>query len=156
MGREKAKKHDMPAGGALLLPLTMIRHPNWLRMSRDARALIVDLGSQYTGYNNGFLCCSMSLMKKRGWASSHTLRYAMLEAEYFGFLIRTQQGSRDHKPNLHALSWRRIDAKPGRELEVRPTLRAPDTWQQEKPAFVRPKAMKRAKREPPKAGKPVG
>lgn len=60
MGRKKENRFsDIGKEGALLLPNSLIRHPNMAMLSPYGVKLIVDLGTQYTGFNNGYLCASI-------------------------------------------------------------------------------------------------
>jgi len=129
MGRNKKASAwgEIDGGAAFVIPMTMLRHKNCTRLSAHANKLILDLARQYSGFNNGYLCASWSLMKAAGWKSSHTLQKATLEAEHYRIIVRTQQGGLN-RPNLHALTWRKIDEKPGKPLEMRPTLKPLDSW----------------------------
>jgi len=135
---------DIDGGSAFVIPYTLIRHPNYTRLSPYGHKLLADLSRQYTGFNNGFLCGSWSLMKDCGWRSNITLRTAVLECEHYGLLIRTQQGGRN-KPNLHGFSWRRIDEKVDHPLDRSPTTAPTNDWKDERPAFVRTAGKRKAK-----------
>ena len=135
---------DIDGGSAFVIPYTLLRHPNFTRLSPYGNKLILDLARQYSGFNNGYLCASRSLMRQCGWRSSVTLFTATLECEHYGLLVRTQQGGRN-KPNLHAFSWRRIDDKPGQPLERLPTTKPTDDWKQERPAFERTSGKRKVK-----------
>lgn len=141
---------DIDGGAAFIIPLTLLRHPNYIRLSHHSNKLLMDLARQYTGFNNGYLCASWSLMKQCGWHSTGTLQTAVLECEHYGLLIRTQQGGRN-KPNLHAFSWRRIDEKPGQPLDRLPTSKPTDDWKGERPVFIAPKRTPKARKRPPKS-----
>lgn len=128
---------DIDGGSAFVIPYTLLRHPNFTRLSPYGIKLLMDLARQYTGFNNGYLCASWSLMREAGWNSSHTLRKATLECEHYGLILRTQNGGLN-RPNLHAVTWRRIDEKPGRFLEVSPTLAPTDAWKEDREDFKMP------------------
>lgn len=145
MGRRKDKSawSELDGGASFALPLTLIRHRNFRRLSAHACKLLFDLGTQYTGYNNGYLCCSWTLMKDMGWNSTHTLRAAMLELEHYRIILRTQQGGRN-RPHLHAFSFRKVDEKKGQELFVGPTLTPSNAWKHEAlPDFQLPDSKRR-------------
>jgi hypothetical protein len=126
---------DIDGKGALAIPMTLLRHPNMVNLSPFGHKLILDLGSQYTGFNNGYLCASWSLMAPLGWRSSFTLHKTVLELEYYGLAVRTQQGNLN-KPNLHAFTWRRIDEKPGHPLLIGPTSKPSNAWKEPRTKFV--------------------
>ena len=147
MGSKKKDNrwNDIDGGAAFMVPLTLLRHPNFIRLSPFAVKLLMDLARQFSGFNNGFLCASRSLMRECGWSSAATLQKAVEELEHYGLIIRTQQGGRN-RPTLHALSWRRIDDKPGRHLDVRPSIAPTDDWKQERPLFVRTQGKRKSPR----------
>jgi hypothetical protein len=138
MGSKKNKDsgwREIDGGMAFIIPLSLLRHPNLRRSSPYTCKLLFDLGTQYTGFNNGYLCASWALMQHQGWNSPTTLHKAVAEAEHYRFLERTQQGGKN-KPNLHALSWRKIDAKPGQPLELGPTFEPSNAWKLDQTPFV--------------------
>jgi hypothetical protein len=139
----------LPGGQTFVLPLVLLRHPNYRRLSPFGHKLIIDLACQFTGFNNGFLCTSFSLLKDQGWNSPMTLYKASCEIEHYRLIEKTQQGGMN-KPNLYAFTWRRIDEVKGRALDVQPTLQPSHAWKDEQPDFVfKPKT--RAKKQRPKA-----
>jgi hypothetical protein len=81
---------------------------NYKSLSPHAKALLLDFLGQFTGYNNGDLCCAWALMKERGWRSRTTVEKARAELERKGWIVRTLQGWRN-KPNLYALTIHKID-----------------------------------------------
>lgn len=139
---------DIRGGMAFVIPVALVRHPSYRLASPYVHKLIADLSTQYTGYNNGYLCAAWSLMRERGWRSRSTLEKACAEAEHYRILERTQQGGRN-RPNLYAFTWRRIDRVEGRKpLDVAPTLKPSDAWDAEIPPFTCKR--KNAKASPPR------
>lgn len=123
------------------MPLELLRHPNMAKASPYVHKLIHDLGTQYTGYNNGYLCCAWTLMGEQGWNSPTTLHKAMLECEYYGLIVRTQHGGLN-KPNLHGFTWRRIDEKPEKPLTISPTNAPSNAWKEVREKFTYEVPMK--------------
>src|SRR5690606_14767254 len=105
----------------------------------------MDLARQYTGFNNGYLCSAWALMKDAGWGSNNTVRQAMLELEHYGLIARTQHGGRN-RPNLHALTWRRIDHKKDQWLEVPQSTVPGNEWKLERDPYVRTAGKRKANR----------
>jgi hypothetical protein len=136
--------NDIDGGAAFLIPLTLFRHPNFVRLTPHGNKLLMDLCRQFSGFNNGFLCASWSLMQDAGWRSPSTLRVAMLELEHYRLIERTRQGGRN-MATLHAITWRRIDSKKDRQLDVQPTVAPSDAWKEDRPVF-NPTAKRRAKK----------
>jgi len=87
MARSKAYKDgkDKRDGGKFFaLPYVVLNGAAYLSLSAHGRMLLLDLLSQYNGNNNGDLCMAYSMMKLRGWRSTHTLQNAkkeLIEAE---------------------------------------------------------------------------
>jgi len=124
--REKAKGRR--SGKPFLrLPRDVIASQEFADLSGNAVKLLVNLGAQYRGNNNGDLTTAWSIMKKCGWKSKDTLYTAIYEVEEYGFIIRTKQGGMNIGPNLFALSWEPID-ECGGKLDIRSTRTAPNTW----------------------------
>jgi hypothetical protein len=133
-GKKPNRWEDIDGGSAFVIPLTLLHHPNFARLSPHGHKLIMDLARQYTGFNNGYLCASFSLLEDKGWASE-TLWRSTRECEHYGLLQRTQQGGRN-KPNLHAFTWRRIDYKKDRPpLDVVSSTKPSDLWKKEREPF---------------------
>ncbi|MDR7099341.1 hypothetical protein J2X04_001688 [Lysobacter niabensis] len=119
---------DIHGGMAFIIPVSLIRHPNYARLSPWAHKLLADLSTQYSGYNNGYLCAAWTLMRQRGWRSRTTLEKARTELEHFRVIERTQQGGRN-RPNLYAFTWRRVDELKGRpKLHVPKSIKPTDAW----------------------------
>jgi len=110
----------------LLLPRDMITSDAYYSLSSSAIKLLICLGAQYYGTNNGDLTTAWSIMKDRGWRSKETLQNAIKELENTGFIIRTRQGGRN-KCNLFALTWFPID-ECGGKLDVNSTRVASNNW----------------------------
>ncbi len=104
----------------------MLEHPNFYTLSATTVKLLIDIAGQYRGNNNGDLCATLSVMKKRGWNSNATITKHVKILIEKGFLIKTRQGGRT-KPSLYAITWEPINICGGK-LEVQPTKIAPNTW----------------------------
>jgi len=132
------------------IPYRILIHPNFARISPHAVKLLVDIGMQYMGANNGDLCATWSAMVKRGWRSKETLSDAIQELEAYGLIVLTQQGGRN-KPNLYALSWLLVDKS--KRPKFWKTNQIPGTWKAEVKNFIKPSAIRRAARKAQEAKK---
>lgn len=110
--------------GFLNLPNSMTSHPDFISLSGKAIKLLIDIARQYNGYNNGDLCCSMSLMKVRGWNSNDLLSRAIKELIEKNWIILTKCGGLHIGPSLYAITWQPID-ECGGKLDVLPTTSPP-------------------------------
>lgn len=115
-------------GSFLALPHALLNHPKYLSLSLIARALLVDIASQYKGKNNGDLCASPGIMIPRGWAKS-TLERKTYELTNAGFLQKTRQGGRCNKCNLYAITWQSIDDCNGK-LDITSTTTPNHLWKE--------------------------
>ena len=142
--RKDNRWNDIDGGKAFTVPYTLLRHPNFYRLSAYGHKLLMDLARQYTGFNNGYLCSSWALMSEAGWNSENTVRKAMRELEHYRLIERTRQGGRN-RANLHAFTWRRIDAKANDFLDVSQTMKPSDSWKEERPEFERTAGTRKAR-----------
>lgn len=111
----------------------VIQSENFRNLTSKAVKLLVDIGSQYRGINNGDLCASWTIMEEKGWKSRATLHAALNELLYYGFIVKTRQGGRN-RCNLFALSWDAIHDCDGK-LDVPPKTVPSNEWKEVKPLF---------------------
>src|SRR5882757_1282432 len=100
MGRAKrllaARKNGRTGGSFSTWPHACARSEHFTTLSVQAKALLFDFLGQFTGFNNGNLCCAFKLLKQRGWRSRATVEKARDELEHKGWIVQTQQGGRAH------------------------------------------------------------
>ncbi len=111
----------------------MLDHPNFFTLSTRAVKLLIDIASQYRGTNNGDLCATYSVLRKRGWTSNDQIQKGLNELLDRGWLIKTRQGRRPRVASLFAITWEPIDDCGGK-LEVPATKTAPNDWRQDPPS----------------------
>lgn len=90
--------------------------------------LLVDITSQYNGFNNGDLTAAWTIMQPKGWRSRDTLNKARKKLLEHGLIQVTRQGGR-HKPTLYAVTWQNINECKGK-LETSPTDRPSNRWKE--------------------------
>ena len=129
MKRSKVKGRS-EGGSFAALPHACLRHENFTALSPYAVKLLIDLYVSFNGTNNGDLCCTWSLMKKRGWRSESTLNNARKELLYYGWIICSRQGGRN-MASLYAVTFQSIDECNGK-LDVRETVASPGHWKESK------------------------
>jgi hypothetical protein len=137
---------EVDGGRAFIIPYTLLRHPNFMRLSPNAVKLIFDLARQYSGFNNGYMSAALSIMAPVGWKSETTIREAVKECEHYRLIVRTRRGGRN-RCNLYALTWHRIDEKPGKLdqfLDITPTLKPRNDWKEDRPIYVPPERKRKA------------
>lgn len=106
--------------GFFNLPKAMLNDPDYIALPHRAKSLLNDLGAQFNGRNNGDLCASITLMKKRGWKSRDQLSKAIKELLALNWIEQTRQGGLNMGPTLYAFTWQPIH-ECGGKLEVKPT-----------------------------------
>jgi hypothetical protein len=81
--------------------------------------LLLDIFAQYNGNNNGDLCAAYSMMKLRGWKSTHTLQNAKKELLNADLICETRKGARPNRASLYAVTWLALDDCNGK-LDITP------------------------------------
>ncbi|MGE4072164.1 MAG: hypothetical protein AB7E72_13420 [Lysobacterales bacterium] len=126
---------DIHGGQAFIIPVALLNHSNFRRLTPHAIKLLLDLARQYGGYNNGYLHAGWNRMRKDGWKSPTTLRSAMLELEHYGIISRTKQGGKN-SPSLHGFTFRAINAIKGKPLDAPHSPTPSNEWLKEQPIFI--------------------
>jgi len=121
--KHKGRKGSGPFFG---VPHSITDSKAYFSLNGWSAKLILDIGCQYNGHNNGDLCAPYSLMQHRGWNSPSTLNNALKELQEKGFITLTRQGGRN-RCNLYAVTWAAIDECKGK-LDVKPTSTPSNTW----------------------------
>lgn len=117
--------------GHLHLFSALLDSKDFRSLSNPGLRLLVALGRQYNGYNNGDLCAAMSLMKEWGFVSNQTLTRARRELLERNLIIQTRQGGLGIGPSLYALTWQPIDECNGK-LDVAATICPPRSFDESK------------------------
>lgn len=110
------------------LPWSIIQNEHFTKLSPIAKALFIDLAAQYNGFNNGDLCASWSVMKKRGWKSKATLQKAINELLSYGLIIMSRYGGKFNRiANLYAFTFLKIHECNGK-IQIKPTKAPLGAW----------------------------
>ena len=118
MARINHKQKQSFAG----IPRRIIEHSSFKSLSYSARSLLIQLGYQYRGKNNGNLVITFSILKD--WFGSNTTMYRARDSLYeAGFIVINayggQSGSGAKLPHLYALTWESIDPLDGHKNWMR-------------------------------------
>jgi hypothetical protein len=132
--RSREKHRGRKESGTFLrIPTDVLASPNFCALTAKAKALLLDIGARYKGFNNGNLASPWTWMKERGWRSKDTLHRALKELLQAGMIEQTRQGGL-HGPSLYAFTWLPIDECKGK-LDMAPTRVASGKWNHaQKPA----------------------
>lgn len=120
--KDTRKRGGLTYRGYLHIPNVVFHNSDFIHLSNRALKLLIDVAGQYNGYNNGDLCCSMSVLRKRGWNSNDMLTKAKKELIERNWIERTRSGGLNMGPDLYAITWQRID-ECGGKLDVNATTR---------------------------------
>ena len=101
----KAKNRD---GSFFAIPKVVLNHPDFLKMTWAAQALLIHMGAFYNGFNNGDLAIPLSIMRERGWWSG-TLQKAKAELIAYDWIRITRKGNKFYLPDLFAFTWKELD-----------------------------------------------
>lgn len=121
---KRKPKLDWGPKGAWVLPKALMEHPDFRELSPSATKVLMVLGSQYNGKNNGDLAATKTLLKPWGGMSDGTLCKALKQLRERNLITCTRHSYRrrdGQKCALYALTWLPIDPCPGKELEVKDT-----------------------------------
>jgi hypothetical protein len=125
LSRQKHKGRK-ETGTFLRIPTAVLTSPNCCALSMKAKALLLDIGARFNGFNNGDLAAPYSWMKLRGWKSKDTLHRALKELLEAGMIELTRQGGL-HGPSLYAFTWMAIEDCRGK-LDIAATRVASGKW----------------------------
>ena len=126
MTREKAKGRK-EGGRFFALPATVLNSPQLRGLSGSGTRVLLMLGEQYNGKNNGDLEATFNTAKKWGIGSQETLSRALADLMARELIIRTREGAfvnPGRKCALYALGWHPIDECKGK-LDIAPTNAPP-------------------------------
>lgn len=110
--------------GHFAIPSCVLNHPDFIGLSGKAIKLLIDIGGQFNGRNNGDLSCARNVMRARGWTSNSVLEGALRELLEADLLVQTKTGGRGIGPHLYALTWQPIHECSGK-LDLSATGKKP-------------------------------
>ena len=144
MVRSYAKAKGRRESGAFVpLPCSVLDHPNFINLTAKGTRLLIDLCSQLRfkqggPTNNGDICATISVLKKRGWSSSESLDYAIKELLHYEFILLTRRGDRK-RCHLYGLTWWAVNECDGKIDSGIPTRVPLGNWRILKEKWQRPK-----------------
>ena len=112
------------------MPAYVLEGDCFAQLSPRAVKLLIDLGTQYRGNNNGDFQMSWKHMQTRGWKSKQQLYLARDELVESGFIVVSRQGGKN-RCSLYALTFFAIDECDGK-LDIPETRVAPNDWRKPK------------------------
>jgi hypothetical protein len=124
MPRKISKNKSIVYKGFFHLHKPLLDCEDFISLKGNSIKLLIDIGRQYNGYNNGDLCAAMSIMKKYGWNSNQQLSKSLKDLLARNLIVLTKQGGLNMGPNLYAITWQPIHECRGK-LDVEPTTLSP-------------------------------
>ena len=112
----------------------MLQHLNFRRLSPRAVKLLMNVSASYSGFNNGDLAVTLTVMGPFGWKSNDQLRKALSELMHYGFLVKTRQGGRNLCSLYYALGWYAIDHCKGKHDAIDHCKGKPDAMETPRPS----------------------
>ena len=135
----KDGKNKREAGQYLALPMAVLRSPCFHALSPKAVKLLLDMGSQYNGKNNGDLSAAWKIMSAKGWRSEATLNKAKKELLGKGFLFEMRKGRLPNLCSLYAITWFAIDPSDKYDIELKAYPYG--AWKRGGPSSIRPRLV---------------
>jgi hypothetical protein len=137
--RKKSKDSgwkEIKGGQAFVVPVALLNHENFARLSPHACKLLLDLGRQFNPKANGYLHAGIKLMRQYGWKSAHTLQSARDELEHYGIIVKTVQGGKN-SPSYYGFTFRSITERRERPFnQVLPVMQPSNNWERTTGAFA--------------------
>lgn len=135
----KPRSKQSYVGGFLLLPHALLTCPKFRALSSSGVKLLVDIGSQYNGKNNGDLCAAWKVMHPKGWRSEATLDKAKKELLASGFIALTRAGRLPNLCSLYGITWQPLN--PNSKLDIGPNGFPVGAWFELPPQKVKKNAI---------------
>ena len=88
-------------------------HPDYLALSKTARAFLWDMCRQHNGRNNGNLSAAPGIMGRMGWDKKTALR-CRKELEAHNWIAVTRYPRSKREPILYRLTWLDLDTWTGK------------------------------------------
>jgi len=133
VGYAKKKGRSESKGAYFGIPKTVMNHSNFYRLSGNATKLLLWLGKQFNGFNNGDLSATWSQVQNYGFRSKSTLAESRAELLHYRMVIIARHGG-TNKPTLYALSWIPIHECNGK-LDIDVTKTPCGGWKEIQPEY---------------------
>jgi hypothetical protein len=108
------------------LPTALLCCPKFRTLSGSGVKLLLDIGSQYNGKNNGDLSAAWRVMHPKGWKSEATLNRAKQELLAAGFIAETRKGRLPNLCSLYGITWQPLN--PDKKLDIGPNGFPAGAW----------------------------
>lgn len=113
--------------GAFVLPKTLMNHPDFRGLPYSAVKVLMVLGHQFNGRNNGDLAASHSMLQEWGGMAESILSKSLKVLQDNNLIVKTRtnyKGKAGARCALYALTWWPIHECKGKNLELEPTQKA--------------------------------
>ncbi len=101
------------SGTFVALPHAVIDSKAYRGLSVHARAFLIDVARQFSGFNNGSLLASRAQMAPLGWKSNDMLTKCTKELIEAKLLHMTVMGRRPNRAAWFAVTWQKLDKLDG-------------------------------------------
>jgi hypothetical protein len=113
----RTQKDKRVGGGYLCLPWQVLNSAAYRSATHTERSLLIDIGRQYSGNNNGMLVSCMKYLRGLGWNSHDTVTRNLRHLIERGLLMETRKGGFPNKAAWHALTWYDLDVMHGLDID---------------------------------------
>ena len=117
--RNKTLKKNREDGAYNAISHQFLRSQTLRSLTPKANKLLLDMLSQFNGFNNGDICITWKLMRQRGWRSKDTLNKARKELLDMGVIEIARRGGLN-RASLYALTLFAVNECKGK-LDITPT-----------------------------------
>ncbi len=132
MADKRAKHTGRKGNGKFLgIPHHVLESPAYNALDGWSVKLLVDIGKQYTGFNNGDLNAAYSQLKEQGWRSPSTLNKSLKRLQEVGLIQLTRQGGKN-LCSLYAITWQGINDCKGK-IDIAASKQPSNLWKQYRP-----------------------
>jgi hypothetical protein len=112
------RRPETIVGRYVPIPHSVMDSAAFRAASFPARALLLELGYQHNGCNNGHLQLCASWLAKRGFSrSSDVLHRAKAHLIELQLIVETRKGGLNYGPSLYALTWHAITDFRGLDIQ---------------------------------------
>lgn len=112
--------------GAFALPKALMNLDDFRSLPPSALKVLIVLGHQYNGYNNGDLSASHNTLKEWGGMAESTLSKSLKILQDKNLIVKTRtnyKGKAGARCALYALTWNAINDCKDKNLELEPTTK---------------------------------
>jgi hypothetical protein len=122
----KKRAPEQVQGAFLAMPHSVLDSVAFTALPGLAKALLLELGRQLNGSNNGHLHASQAYLGRRGWTSHRQIAKHLQALVDHGLVVETHKGGLNIGPTRYAVTWLPVSDYSG--LDIAHGSFAPGAW----------------------------